>query len=350
MAYIGILLNKTQTTRYLSMRVAFFMVFFSLALGILGFMVLEGYTFEEACYMAITTISTVGYSEVRPLERAGRIFVSIYIVLNIGIFAYLVSAFSYYVVEGQIFKRMHSNYIQKEISALRNHVILCGYGRHGKEAVSHFQHHDIEFVVIERDEERIEALRKAGILYLKADATEDDVLVNAGIIEASTIITALPDDTDNVFTALTARASNPTVSIIARSNRAQTYTKLKMAGANYIIQPEQIGGFYMATLVTKPSAIEFFTFITNQKHHDVGFDELHYDQMPKAMQNKAIRDLTIRPVTGANIIGMKNSDGSYSVNPSPDVIIEPGSSIIVLGNAAQIKAFWKYVNNDETVS
>lgn len=343
MAISSTLFGKSIRGEILSMRLALLLVVLSMAVGIAGFMILEGYTLEEACYMAIITVSTVGYTEVRPLGTDGRIFASIYILLNIGIFAYLVSAFSYYVIEGQIFKRMHSNYLEKEINALSNHVILCGYGRHGKEAVSHFIHHQIPFVVIEQNEERIETLREKEVLYIAADATDDDVLTLAGIERASTLISALPDDTDNVFTVLSARTANSEVCIIARSNRPATYNKLKMAGASHIIQPEQIGGFYMATLVTKPSAVEFFSFLSNEQEHDIGFDELHYDDMPHEMRDKAIRNLTIRPVTGANIIGMRHADGHYTVNPSPDDVIKSGSSIIVLGNRMQIDAFRRYV-------
>ncbi len=220
--------------------------------GILGFKLIENYSWSDALYMTIITVSTVGYTEVKPLSEAGKTFTSIFIILNVGVFAYILSVFSYFVIEGEIFKKMHLNLIGTHIKKLSNHVILCGYGRYGKEAATHFQKHGIPFVVIEKNSEKITLIQESNdkILYLQEDATQDESLLEAGIAKAGTLITALSEDSDNVFTVLTARQLNPGIDIISVAKDPKSEKKLLLAGANHVVMPEQIGGFYMATLVT----------------------------------------------------------------------------------------------------
>ena len=334
---------------YLNMRIALVLLIGSLALGVGGFIVLEGYSFREAFYMTIITISTVGYTEVRPLSPDGQVFVSVLILLYIGVFSYSVSAFTFYVIQGEFFKQLHLNFLDKKIKELRNHVILCGFGKYGKEIAAHFMAHRVPFVVIEKDEEEIGSIQKgaARILYIQDDATHDEALVKAGIEHASAMISALPDDTENVFTVLTARQLNPRINIISRARDPRSQRKLMRAGANHVVMPEQIGGFYMATLVSKPGAVEFFSFITNHYGSDIDFEELHYEQLPLVCQGLSIRDLSLRRVSGANIIGFKKSNGGFVVNPGPDTVLEPGSSFIFMGNSDQLHALHDYLDHYE---
>lgn len=331
---------------FVSMRIALILVLGALGTGVAGFMLLEGYSLDQAFYMTVITISTVGYGEVQPLDAKGRLFTSVLILLNIGVFAYLLSAFTYFVVQGEIFKNLHSRRMERSIDKLESHIILCGYGRHGKEAASHFRLHNLPFVVIEKDPEAVEELQANQDLYISDDATHDDVLQRAGIQRARALVTALPDDTENVFTVLSAREMNPKVDIIARAYRHKSERKLRLAGADHVILPEQIGGFYMATLITKPNTVEFFNYLTNETTSDIGFEELSAEDIPDTMKGQAIRDLGIRPATGANIIGIKHADGHYTVNPGPDIRLEPGMSVIVLGSREQLRAFRDFVVNE----
>ncbi len=204
---------------FLSLRVALILLIAELLISQFGFMILESYSFAEAFYMTIITISTVGFTEVQPLSTAGRIFTSGLIITNIGIFAYVLSVFTYYVIQGEIFKSMHLNLISSSIDKLSDHVILCGYRKYGREIALHFHKHDVPFVVIENDPLKIEEMQKSEdrILYLEDDATHDEVLVKAGISRAGALISSLPDDSDNVFAVLTARQLNPRLTIISRS-------------------------------------------------------------------------------------------------------------------------------------
>ncbi len=329
----------TIPSTFLNIRVAVLLLLFTLVGGTACFIYIEGYTLGEAFYMAVITVSTVGYTELRPLSPEGRLFNSFYILLNIGIFAYLLAVFGYYIIQGEIFKQMHNNLIRSQIEKLSGHIIICGYGKYGREIVSHFMLHDVPFVVIEQDEQEVELIRQdeSKILYIQKDATNDEVLLEAGIKRARALLTTLPDDSENLFTVFTARQLNPKLEIISRSLNSKSERKLRLAGASHVIRPEQIGGFYMATLVSKPGAVEFFSYITNEARSDIGFEELHYEDMPENIRDKPIYELRIRKLTGANIIGYKSPEGKYIVNPEPEVALLPDSSFIVLGDRQQLK-------------
>lgn len=329
----------------LSNRLALSLIVGEFLLGIVGYIWLESYSFREAFYMTTITISTVGYGEVRPLSPAGQWFSSFLLILNIGIFAYVLSVFSFNVINGEIFKKMHLKLINKKINALQNHVIVCGYGRYGREVSRNFHHHRIPFVVVEHNKTVIEEIQRSGedILYIEDDATHDEALQQAGVSRAKALITVLPDDSENLFIVLTARQLNPKLNIISRATEAKSQRKLALAGANHVIMPEQIGGFYMATLVSKPGATEFFSFITRESESDIEFEEIHYENLPAFCRNKTISELHIRKETGANIIGFKHPDGRYEVNPGPETTLVGHSSFILLGTQAQLESLKNYI-------
>lgn len=334
-------------TNLLSTRLAFVILIGDLLIGIAGFMIIEDYSLPDAFYMTIITVSTVGYTEVEPLSQRGEIFTSIYIMFNIVAFAYLLAVFSYYIIQGEIFKKMHENLVKSRIEKLEKHIILCGYGKYGKEIAHHFFTHKIPFVVIDESEQEIENIQRSedDILYINDDATHDEALVAAGIERAQAIITTLPDDAENVFTVLTARQLSPTINIISRAKHPKSQKKLTLAGANHVVMPEQIGGFYMATLISKPGAVEFFSFITNEYQSDIGFEEIRYEDLPDACRGKSIRELFFRKHSGANIIGYKSPGGKYMVNPEPSVELTPGGSFIILGDRKQLDALKVYLNS-----
>lgn len=331
----------------LSGRIAFFLFLFDFFVGITGFMWLEGYTLLEAVFMVVITVSTVGYTEVRPLSDQGYLFVSLYIMFNVAIFAYLLAVFSYYIINGELFKKLHLRMIRKQIEKLNDHVIICGYGRYGKELVQHFSLHKIPFVVIEMDAAVVNAIAQSNdhILYVHGDATIDEVLQKAKIQHAKALIAALPDDSENLFLVLTARELNKKLKIISRSSSHRPVKKLRLAGADHVIIPEQIGGFYMAALVSKPGATEFFSRITQENETDVVFEEINFDNVPEHCHNMSISDLNIRRQTGASVIGYIDPSGNFFVNPNPDTRLQQGSSFIVLGSGEQVSNLRKYMQS-----
>jgi len=329
----------------MNVRLAMGLLLADLVVSLLGFMLIEEYSFVEVLYMTMITISTVGFTEVQPLSSAGQIFTTFLILANIGIFAYVLAVFSYYIIQGEVFKNMHLNMINSSIEKLNQHVILCGFGKYGREIANHFSEHHIPFVVIDHNPQKIELIQKSEekILYLEEDATHDEVLIKAGIKQASSLISALPDDSDNVFAVLTARQLSPQLNIISRAKDFRFQKKLLMAGADHVVMPEQIGGFYMATLVSKPGAVEFFSFITNEYRSDIGFEEVTYKDLPNACQGKSLRELNLRKETGTNIIGYKAPDSTYHVNPDPSTALSPGASFIVLGSNEQLRKLRAYL-------
>lgn len=314
-------------------------------LGTAGFMLLEGFNFLDALYMTIITISTVGFGEIKPLSDGGRLFVSILIIVNTGVFAYVLAAFSYYVIDGKIFQSIHHKRMEKTINNLNGHIILCGCGKYGQEVIQHLIRHDQKLVVIDHDEQQIKVQQSLNpdLLYIIGDATHDEVLEAAGILRANSLISALGDDSDNLFIVLSAHQLHPKLRIISRAAAPRSREKILKAGATHVIMPEQIGGFYMASIISKPGAVEFFSFITNELSSDIGFEEIRYEILKPDFQDCPIRDLDLRHKTGVNIIAYRNNSGQYFVNPTPDVVIKKGGSFIVLGNDQQLAALHAYL-------
>ena len=332
--------------RVLSIRLALTLLVFEVAFGVFGFWYIENYSVLEAWYMTIITISTVGYTEAKPLSPSGELFATILILANIGIFAYLLAAFSYYVVQGELFKNLHLRLVRKQIGKLKDHIIVCGYGRHGQEIVDHFIIYDQPFIVVDSDPDTIVEIQnnKEKILYLEGDATQDELLIAAGVKEAKALITSLPSDADNVLVTLSARQLNPGIDIISRAAKPNAEAKLMRAGADHVVLPEQIGGFIMATLVNKPGAIEFLSYVTNEKDMvDIAFEEIHYENLPAICQGKTIGELNISQSTGTHIIGFIGPEGNFVVNPGVAQQIVEGSTLITLGTRAQLDRLQQYL-------
>ncbi len=332
-------------SNFLNVQFALILLMGDILLGIIGFKAIERYSMIDAFYMTVITISTVGYTEVEPPSSPGKIFSSIYIIVNVAVFAYILAVFSYYVIQGEIFRKMHENNVKSRIEDLKDHIIICGYGKYGREIAHHFSMHQIPFVVIDWNQEKIEKLQKSeeDILYIQDDATHDETLLEAGVEKARSIIAAMPNDTDNVFTVLTARQLNPKINIISRAKEQKSEKKLLLAGANHVVMPEKLGGFYMATLVSKPGAVEFFSLLTMEYQSDISFEEMTYDELPSNWKGKSIMEMSIREEAGVNIIGYRSSGGKYVVNPAPSVILTPGSSFIILGDHQQLNSFKEYL-------
>ncbi len=318
--------------------IIFVLLFFSVTIGVAGYMLIENYTFVEAIYMTMITISTAGFMEVHPLSGTGRLFTSFLLVTAIGIFFYGATAIAGFIIEGE-FRNFFKNYnVKKKIGELKNHVIVCGYGRNGKQVCLELTDDRQPFVVIEKREHIIEDLKSnPELLFIEGDATEEEVLIEAGIKKAKAIITTLPEDPENLYVVLTSRELNSDITIISRSSSEGSVNKLKRAGANNIIMPEKIGGAHMAALVMKPDIMEFIAQLIGQDTDiSLTFEELALNELTDDYVGKTIKDLDIRNKTGANIIGLKHPDGKYTINPLPDMVIGANTKLIVLGNRQQI--------------
>ncbi len=306
-------------------------------IGIGGYILIEGYNFIDAFYMTIITVATVGFEEVKPLSDPGKIFTAFLIITSFGTFAYAVTSISKYVIDGEFNQYFKNLKLNAAIEKLEDHVIICGFGRNGKQAAHVLKKHDKRFVVIEQKKEIIAAItHKYSDLLMEGDATQDEVLERAGIRKAKALITTLPIDADNLFIVLSARTLNPKLTIISRASEDNSDKKIKLAGADNVIMPDKIGGAHMASLVMKPDVMEFVDFITGQGGDNIRLEEITFENLTQEFQNKSIRELEIRNRSGANIIGFKTAQGEFIINPSADTKIIPDAKLFVLGTSEQI--------------
>ncbi len=318
--------------------IAIALILSALIIGIVGYMWIEDYNFIDAFFMTIITIATVGYREVRELNTAGKVFTSFLIIYSISTFAYAISVITRYVIEGEFQTYFRHYQVNKEIQKLKNHIIVCGYVRNGKQACDQLRSEGVRFVAIESNPQIIANMQmEEDLLFIEGDATKDEVLLEAGLESAKALITALPSDAANVFVVLTARDKSPNLKIISRASDDASEHKLKRAGADNVIMPDKIGGTHMAALITKPDVLEFIDHITGTIN--IRLEEILYRNLPDSMQNKSIRELEIRNKTGANIIGYKSASGDYIINPSPDTVMMQDAKLFVLGTQEQVSKF-----------
>ena len=307
-----------------------------LAIGVVGYMLMSGYTFVDALYMTVITISTVGFRELHPLDDQEKLFTIFLIATSIISFGYTVSAFTEYIVSGQLFQQLKLKKVQKKIEKLSEHTIICGFGRNGKQAMVKLNNYKQEFVIVEKDEDIINTIDLEKIFNVQGDATTDEVLKRAGIDKAASLITALPSDADNLFVVLTARQLNPNCKIISRASNESSYDKLKIAGANNVIMPDKLGGDHMASLVVTPDVIEFVGRLTIEGETTANLEEISVNDLPEKYLQKTILDLDLRKKTGCTVIGFKAPDNSYMINPEASVELVKDSHLIVLGRPEQI--------------
>lgn len=299
-------------------------------IGIFGYMLIEGYSFVNALYMTVITIATVGFAEVEPLSIAGKIFTIFIIFAGLGIFTFFLTQLSKYFLDGDFHRYLTYYKMIKEINKLDQHIIICGYGRNGREAARILTRGKIKIVVIETDLAKVEDAGNEIKFVLHADATRDEALLDAGILQADTIITTLPDDAQNVFVVVSAKALNPKIKIISRANINSSIKKLKSAGADNVIMPDKIGGAHMAMLVTNPDIEELIDIMSTHSGEDFLIQEI------RSGKEILLGDADIWKKTGATIIGVKLNTEEYILNPPPEVKIFIGDAIIAMGSKSQI--------------
>jgi voltage-gated potassium channel len=308
-----------------------------ITIGILGFRFMAHYSWVDAIYMTVITITTVGFGEVHPLDDFSKIFTIFLILTSVVIVGYAISVITEYMLSRNNIEELKQKKMQKKIDSLSSHIIICGYGRNGKQAASKLLTFKRPFVIIERDKEIIDKFKSELFPFVYGNANEDEILLQAGIDRASTLISALPSDADNLFVVLSARQINASMRIISRASEEATYHKLKLAGANNVILPDKIGGDHMASLVVIPDVIEFIDNLTIGGESNINIEEIEVEILYNTSNVKTIRDLDLRRKTGCTVIGFKDIDGDYVVNPGADHELVPNSKVIVLGRPEQIQ-------------
>jgi voltage-gated potassium channel len=316
---------------------AVLLLVFILLIGVLGYKIISGYSWIDAVYMTVITMTTVGFGEVVPLDEQSKIFTVFLILASVVIVGYAISIITEYILSKNDVEELKHKKMQKKINSFKNHIIICGYGRNGRQAAKKLAAHKKEFVVVEKSKDLEEKLQQDNVPYVIGNAIEDEVLIQAGVDKASTFISALPNDADNLFVVLTARQANKTINIISRASEESSYKKLKFAGANNVILPDNIGGDHMASLVVVPGLMEFIDNLSIVGKSNINIEEIAVEKLFDLKETKTIKDLDLRKKTGCNVIGYKDENGEYIVNPEADLELAPKSKIIVLGRPEQIQ-------------
>lgn len=305
--------------------------------GVAGYMFLEEYSLLEAAYMTVITVATVGFNEVRPLSDAGKVFTIILITFSFGIFAYSLSTITSHFVEGRLKLLFKGNRKTGGIIKMKDHIIIVGFGRNGLQTTRDLLLLNKKVVVIEKNHDLIIANQYEKVVFVEGDATEDETLELAGIHKAGALITTLPIDADNLYVVLTARSLHADLQIISRASHESSFKKLITAGASHVVMPEKVGGTHMASLVAKPDLAEFFHRLSIEGNEGINLVEVVCSDLPIEFQDRTIHDMSIRRLTGANIVGFRTPDGEYIINPGGDTVMAKNAKLFVLGTPDQIE-------------
>jgi voltage-gated potassium channel len=311
-------------------------LFLVVVTGTIGYRLIEGWSILDSLYMTVTTITTVGYTEVHPLSTGGRIF-SIFLILGgVGTAFYILTSLVQYTIEGELGIRIGRQRMESKIRRLNNHFILCGYGRVGQAIANILTQQEAKFVVIDRDIESINKAQDAGYLTIHSDATIDEALKQSRIDSARGIIIALGDDASNIYATLVAKELNAKIPLVARANSEDAERKLRQAGADRIVAPEAIGGARMARLALRPQSVEFIETVLFGREKQLLVEEI------EAAEGSPLIGSTIKDIeeqfTGIRIMALKQKNGALIPNPAPQSIVEKGSSLIAFGTSEQLKS------------
>jgi voltage-gated potassium channel len=312
--------------------------------GVIGFMLIEHLSFLDSLYMTVITVSTVGFKEIHEFSNGGRIFTIILIIISIGLIGFSFTRITTFFVENKL-RNLIVGATTKTGKKMKNHVIICGYGRNGQQAASELLAHKTDIVIIDQNNEISLENSSSHARLMFGDATNDDILIKAGIRKANSLITTLPNDADNLFVVLTARSLNPGLVIISRSFSASSEKKLRIAGVNNVVMPEKVGGAHMAKLIARPDTVEFLEKLSFTGDSPTNIEEVLCDDINSSYINKTIFEIGVRKKFGANIIGYKSSDGTYFMNPHPNTKIEPNSKLFILGTTKQLDSMKEFLRS-----
>ncbi len=305
------------------------------ALGTIGYEVIEGWSFLDSLYMTITTITTVGFREIHPLSDAGRIFTIVLIIFGVGGALYILTNLMGYILEGQFGITMGRRRMKNRIAKLKNHFILCGYGRVGEEIAQAFSEEGVSFVVIANNEQHIAKAEKEGHLFIFGDATSDEVLNEAGIERAHGLVAAVGSDADNTFITLSARERRPDLFIEARSSSHEAEGKLRRAGADRVISPHTIGGRRMAMLALRPAVVDFIDTVTYGRGREMELENLDVSSGPPLVGRTIAQ---ARSQDGITVLAMRKKSGKLIPNPPGEEVIEEDDRLIVIGTKERLAA------------
>ncbi|MFZ2960933.1 MAG: potassium channel protein [Candidatus Ozemobacteraceae bacterium] len=315
---------------------ALFLFSLLLFIGTFGYRIIEGqvWTYFDGLYMTVITLGTVGFGEVHPLSTNGRIFTILLLFMGVGLMAYAVTAIAQFVIEGKLRELWGKRRMKDRINAMKGHYILCGAGNTGLAVASELGRKGVSFVVVDNNAKVVEELLEEELPTIEGDATLDEILLEAGLERAVGLVSSLPHDADNVFVTLTAKGINPNIFIVSTASKIESVSKLKRAGANYVVSPNIMAGARMASVLMRPSVVDFLDATLAGEDHGLQMEEIRIS--PRSyLDAKALKDADIRRRSGAIIVSVKKAERSI-INPEPTYVFEVGDILIVLGDRDQI--------------
>jgi voltage-gated potassium channel len=314
----------------------------TLAAGTAGFMIVERYPWFDALYMALITMTTVGYTEVHALSRAGRIFNTAYILVGVSMMFVAIGVMTTTIIELQLGNYFGKRRIRRMVDKLENHYIICGFGRVGRGAAVELQQAGVQFVIVDRNEDKVERAIRMGMLAVNADSTRDETLRDVNIGGARGVIAALATDADNLFLTLSAKSLNPLVLVSARVAEEENEKKLRRAGADAVFAPYTITGVRLAQTLLRPHVTQFLDFTTTNLGVEVGIEEVQIAANSEFV-SKSLRELSLRRELGVVVLAIRRESGEMIFNPTAEAEINAGDYLIVMGQSDSLRKLEKLV-------
>jgi len=308
------------------------------AFGVVGYMIIEGWNFRDSLFMTVITITTVGYGEVHDLSPTGEIFTIVLLVLGVGIILYLLGTEAKLLFEGQLENLIGRKRLEKKINELKDHYIICGFGRMGKVIAEEFSEKNIEILIIEKNP--VAEIEKGDFLILEGNAENEDVLLSAGIQKAKGLISVLPTDAENIFLVLSARDLNPDLFIVTRASDESSERKILRAGADRVVSPYFTGGIRIANSILKPAVVDFIEYATKSGNLELQLEEIYLSNGSK-FNNMTLENTGIGRDLGVIIVAIKKKDGTMEFNPNFDSTINSGDTLVALGESPKLKELEK---------
>lgn len=306
--------------------------------GTAGYMVLQAYPFIDALYMTVITLTTVGFGEIRPLDDTGRLFTIALILMGVGFIAYNLAYFSQAVMDENLPELYRRHRLRKQIEKLESHFIICGYGQMGQIIVRELLRHNVPVVVIDNDEATLHKLREKAILHIFGDSTEEEKLLEAGILKARGLVPVVTKDTDNVFIVLTARDLNKDLLILARAGTPGGEKRLVKAGADRVVSPYASGAIRIAHNILRPTVTDLLELALSGEGMELSMEELSIPVQSRLVGKDLIRS-EIRSQYNLIVVGIKRLDGQMVYNPSPQEVLQAGDILVVIGPQENLARF-----------
>jgi voltage-gated potassium channel len=306
--------------------------------GVVGLMTIEGWSFLDALYMTITTISTVGYREIRPLSTTGTVFIIVFIIAGVGAFLFIVTTLAEYVVSGHLKGALEKKRMKKMIGKHRGHYLVCGFGRVGQQVALDLKREGMDFVIIDVNPSALGKCARLGYLYVEGSASNDAVLKEAGIMEAAGLVSAIDSDAENVYVTLSAKSLRKDLYVVARASSEEAEYKLMKAGADRVISPYSLGGRRLAGMLLRPNVVDFLELVMHSGDMDLFIEEIVVGEgFP--LEGATIGQAKEKKEMGVNILAVKSKrENKIIANPHDSVRIERGDLLIILGPKERLKA------------